>query len=359
MVQKSITANKQPNWLIIGIIALIGAFIFFQPFIGIICIAALISYIFFPMYSYISKYIPRYFAATLTMFITFATVIIPVSAVIIFAINQGAAFANSLSELNITPNSTIGTSLQSVINPVNSITTPLSGESIVTDEQAKVFITESMPQIIQGFLNIIVGFTNSISTVMTSVIIYGFLFNTFLLYRKSIVQTFHIISPFDKKASALYLERAGMIVRASLLGQFLIAFATAIGCALLLFVFDLQAYFFFFVIIFTLLGMVPLGSGILMIPIIVIAMLMGQFWEGFWVLVIYLVVVCNFDNFIRPKVVPKKANLLPALTTLSTFCGLYYFGILGVVYGPLIAILLITTIDVYTDHQKLAKKQFE
>ena len=102
--------------------------------------------------------------------------------------------------------------------------------------------------------------------------------------------------------------------------------------------------------------MVPLGSGILMIPIIIVAMLMGQFWEGFWVLVIYLVVICNFDNFIRPKVIPKKANLLPALTTLSTFCGLYYFGILGIVYGPLIAVILITTIDVYTDYQKLNKK---
>ena len=94
--------------------------------------------------------------------------------------------------------------------------------------------------------------------------------------------------------------------------------------------------------------MVPLGSGIVVIPIGIIAIITGDFWGGFWCLLIYLTVVCNIDSVLRPHLIPKKANLIPAVTTLATFCGIFYFGTLGIVYGPLIVILLMTTIDIYT-----------
>ena len=32
---------------------------------------------------------------------------------------------------------------------------------------------------------------------------------------------------------------------------------------------------------------------------------------------------------------------------LATFCGVAYFGILGIVYGPIITVLIVTTVDLY------------
>lgn len=117
----------------------------------------------------------------------------------------------------------------------------------------------------------------------------------------------------------------------------------------------MQSYFVFFVIALTLLGMIPLGSGIVVIPIALIAMVSGNFWPGFWVLAIYLGIICNLDTVLRPVLIPKKANIIPALVTLSTFCGIYYFGMLGIVYGPLIVTLLLITLDVYAAYRQRLK----
>lgn len=155
-----------------------------------------------------------------------------------------------------------------------------------------------------------------------------------------------------------YAEKSGLIVTASLKGQFVISIVTAITSTLLLCVFmGIWQYFIFFVIGLTLLGMVPLGSGIIVIPIAFVVMLTGDFWTGFWILLIYLVVICNIDSVLRPRLIPKKANLIPAITTLATFSGIYYFGILGVIYGPLIVVLLMTTAGIYasTRQQKSEK----
>lgn len=88
-----------------------------------------------------------------------------------------------------------------------------------------------------------------------------------------------LLSPFDEKSSEKYFEKSGLIVTASLKGQFIISFVTAVSSALLLFLLNLQQYFMFFVILFTILGMIPLGAGVVMIPIAIIAMISGNFGQ--------------------------------------------------------------------------------
>ena len=61
----------------------------------------------------------------------------------------------------------------------------------------------------------------------------------------------------------------------------------------------------------------------------------------------------------RSKLMPKQVYLSVALTMVATFCGIAYFGILGVVYGPVIMIVLTTTVDMYLEGKlKKSNKQF-
>ena len=53
------------------------------------------------------------------------------------------------------------------------------------------------------------------------------------------------------------------------------------------------------------------------------------------------------DNLLRPRLVPRGAYLHPMLLLLSVFGGLSVAGLVGVVYGPVIMILFVTTIEVY------------
>jgi predicted PurR-regulated permease PerM len=55
---------------------------------------------------------------------------------------------------------------------------------------------------------------------------------------------------------------------------------------------------------------------------------------------------------LRPHLVPKDARLNSALTILSVFAGVTMFGFLGVIIGPVIMIMITTTIHMYLQAQK-------
>ena len=64
-------------------------------------------------------------------------------------------------------------------------------------------------------------------------------------------------------------------------------------------------------------------------------------------MVFHLIVVTSIDNVLRPFLVPKSAHLSPALMLLSVFAGLGMFGFWGIVLGPVLMIIIVTTISVY------------
>jgi predicted PurR-regulated permease PerM len=70
-------------------------------------------------------------------------------------------------------------------------------------------------------------------------------------------------------------------------------------------------------------------------------------WKGMGLLVYGAVVVSSADNFLRPLVVGRKANVHPILVLLGVLGGLKAFGFIGFVIGPLILALLMTFIRIY------------
>ena len=73
----------------------------------------------------------------------------------------------------------------------------------------------------------------------------------------------------------------------------------------------------------------------------------GNVWGGIFVVLFHLIVVTNIDNFLRPILVPRAARLDSALMLLAVFAGIAMFGAWGIVIGPVLMIIIVTTISVY------------
>ncbi len=73
----------------------------------------------------------------------------------------------------------------------------------------------------------------------------------------------------------------------------------------------------------------------------------GNVVGGIFVMLFHIVVVTSIDNLLRPFLVPKSAHLNPALMLLAVFAGLQMFGFWGIVLGPVLMIVIVTTISVY------------
>ena len=139
------------------------------------------------------------------------------------------------------------------------------------------------------------------------------------------------------------------MTKAMVKGQFIIAACQGFASALSLWLVGVN-YFGFFFIFLTFLSFIPLGAGIITIPIGVVFILTGHFWQGAFIIVWHMFVVSMIDNILRPHLVSPNTRLNTALMLLAVFAGMATFGFLGVVYGPVIMILLVTTIKIYAEY---------
>jgi predicted PurR-regulated permease PerM len=108
-------------------------------------------------------------------------------------------------------------------------------------------------------------------------------------------------------------------------------------------------YVTFLTITSMVLSLIPfIGVSLVAWPIGIGLLIAGNTWQGAFVILGFILIVANLDTILRPSLVPKGAYLNPALVILSVFGGLSLMGLIGALYGPVVMILLVTSVDVYT-----------
>jgi predicted PurR-regulated permease PerM len=90
-----------------------------------------------------------------------------------------------------------------------------------------------------------------------------------------------------------------------------------------------------------------LGSAPVTLGVAIQQLILGRTVAGI-VLLVTAVFVMTMDNFIRPWFLRGAANLHPLLAFVAAFGGLQTLGFVGVFLGPIIAALLLATIQVLT-----------
>jgi len=102
-----------------------------------------------------------------------------------------------------------------------------------------------------------------------------------------------------------------------------------------------------------LLSLIPvLGPFIIFIPASIYFVIAGKWGLLIGFLIYNLVIVSSIDNIIKPKLIGDKISMHPLLILVAILGGLKLFGILGIIYGPLIVSIFIALIHIYSEHSK-------
>ena len=343
--------TNQQLWKYTIILALIVGVLFFSPYLSIIGLSILAVYLTNPIFKRIYKRMPKRkgTAVALTTLASIFLVLIPLIIVAFLAVSQ---LTSLIDQLNLENVEFGDTSLQEfsvdATEYINEQAENYIGvENLVEESDVNKFLSETLPQVLNAALNLIIGLASSVPAFITNSIIFFFLYTGIMANQDKMIKQVRSISPFNKELDDLYLSRMGSMATAMFKGQFVIAFFQGLTSAASLFFIGLGEYFIFFTILFTFMSLIPLGSGIITMPMGVIAILAGNVAGGVIVLLNHFIVVTNIDNFLRPRLVPEDARLSPAMTLLAVFAGIYYFGLIGVIYGPIIVIVLATTFTTY------------
>lgn len=82
-----------------------------------------------------------------------------------------------------------------------------------------------------------------------------------------------------------------------------------------------------------------IGTGVVLLPIAVLQLLMGNEWSAI-VLVITFIVSALSREFLEPKLIGAKMGVIPIAILLSVYVGAKVFGPAGVIWGPLYMLML-------------------
>ena len=324
---------------------LLGAY-FLRSFFVLIVMAAVGAYLFSPLYQRLQPKVGTGLSATATLLSALLMVIIPVSLIVFLAIVQITQMVNTVSTwVGQTDISTLGDRALDLVNSL-AARVPFLDIHITADSLRDTIVTVSQ-RVGEWLLVVLQGAVGGMVGAITSAIIFLYVFISLLVNRDQVATLIRRLNPLGEEITDLYLAKTGAMVKGTVKGQFVIALCQGLAGAISIYIAGIHDGFFIFAILLTALSVIPLGGGIVTIPLGIGMMFFGNIVGGIFVVVWHLLVVTNIDNVLRPILVPKAARLDSALMLLAVFAGISMFGFFGLVIGPVLMIIIVTTVSVY------------
>lgn len=348
------TSHKQlsSNTLLILMIAsVLGLWYLLYPYAGMISLALLTAYLASTVYRRLEqqKRQRSWLSLTLTWLVIILVVIVPLGLIWLFLGQEVQQIYADVSDVGVI------SQLIEKINPwIQKI--PLADLSLDANT-----IQEQLMWPIQSILNRLGSFTLSVTSgfisFTTAFILYIFVVSGVLTHSKVLIREIKALIPLEDSIISTYLHKIWVMSQGIVTSTFIIAGLQGIATAASFWVAGIP-YFVFFMILTTLMAIIPmLWAWVIATVAGIILMATGNIVAGIGVILFNQVVVNNIDNILRPKLIPQEGQIDDTLLILSVFGGLYWWGIGGILYGPVMMSVILTTFTIFKDYlAKLPKK---
>ena len=340
------TLTQKRALAVVTVIAVLFGAYFLRHYFILVVIAAIVAYLFTPVYNRCRVRFNTGLSAAITVLAALATVIIPLGLLITLAVLQISHMVVHVAEWVQTADvSTLG---DQAIDFINRTLAKLPfGHFTVTAESLRQALVSVSQNVGEFLLREGRGAAGGVIGVVTSAIIFLYVLISLLTNQQQLLTLIRRLNPLGEEVTDLNLAKMGAMVRGTVKGQFIIALVQGIAGATSIYIAGFHNGFFIFCIFLTALSVIPLGSGIVTIPFGIGMMFFGNVAGGLFVVLFHVIGITNIDNFLRPILVPREARLDPALMLLAVFSGIAMFGFWGIVLGPVLMIIIVTTIAVY------------
>jgi predicted PurR-regulated permease PerM len=345
-VDTEFTLTQKRALAVATVIALgFGAW-FLRGYFILVVVAAVAAYLFSPLFSRLNTRLGTGLSATLTLLAAIAAVIVPFGLFVALAVVQITNMVERVAEwVGRTDLSTLGDQALKFVNdalhrvPYIDVT--------VTPESLRSSVARVAQEAGQWLLGLLQGAAGGLFGGVTAAILFLYVFVSLLTNRDKVLLLIRRLNPLGEDITDIYMSKMGAMVRGTVMGQFVIAVCQGVAGAISIYLAGFHQGFFLFAVLLSALSVIPLGGGIVTIPFGIGMMLFGNVFGGAFVVLFHLIVVTNIDNFLRPILVPREARLDSALMLLAVFAGIAMFGAWGIVIGPVLMIVIVTTISVY------------
>ena len=318
------------------ILAVVACFWLFRPFLIEIIIAAVFASVFYTPYLKLTKLLKgkRKMASFLMSLFLLLLVIIPIS-VLVVQVGKKAPVAYNETVEFIT---TTGKSFTDNFSTRFGLN--LDGENVQSfllssAEKMSSWLTSAAASILKGTTDFFISLILIVLTVFF-----------FFIDGEKMLNKLKLWSPLPNKYDSVIFNKFREISFSALISTFVTAAIQGIIGTIGFLIIGIPALFPGLLISFACL--IPYVGGMLVyVPIGIYLILAGQVWQGVFILIWGAVIIGNADNVIRAYILHGTAKINPIFLILALMGGIMLFGFWGLVLGPIILSLVVTSLSIY------------
>ena len=199
------------------------------------------------------------------------------------------------------------------------------------------------------------GFLVTVASRMTAITaafvlnLFVMLYAMFFFFKdgEKILEKIFYYFPLSHEDEALLLARFGSITRATIKGTLMIGVIQGALAGIAFWVAGIEGAAFWGTLM-TILSIVPgIGAALVWVPAVIILFVNGQYLAATLLLAWCAAVVGTIDNILRPALVGKDAKMPDLLILIGTLGGLFLFGPIGFIVGPIVCGLFLSVLEIY------------
>lgn len=326
------------------------------PFISVIILAIVVTGLFIPVYNLLRRKFNATIASLLTCVLIFIVLFLPLSFFVGILTNEawdlyltarGALQSKPIMEL---------LEKSDIFETINQFLARFKIE--ITGEQLNRAIAE-IGRVVGLFLY---EQARSITTNVLKFIANFFFMLLIIFYllidSHRLISFIVKLSPLPEDQDQKLIQKFKDIAAAILLGNGLGGLIQGTLGGIVFALFGLKSPFLWGAIMALLAFLPILGIGGVFVPAAILLFLQGRIGAGIFFLVFYIILSSSIEYFFKPRLVGQRVRMHTLIVFLSIIGGLKLFGILGIIYGPLVVTAFLTLAEIYqASYQQLVERK--
>jgi len=197
----------------------------------------------------------------------------------------------------------------------------------------------------------LVGFASRMTATTAAFLLDSFvmLYAMFFFFRDGhkILERIFYYTPLSDEDETRMLSQLASITRATVKGTLVIGVIQGALAGIAFWVTGIEGAALWGTIM-TILSIIPgIGAALVWVPAVIILFVTGQYLTATLLAAWCAAVVGTVDNFLRPVLVGRDAKMPDLLILIGTLGGLFLFGPIGFIVGPIVCGLFLTVWDIY------------
>jgi predicted PurR-regulated permease PerM len=337
----------RPFLLVVLFFSLYLVYLILGPFLDTLILAAVLASIFYPLQVFLVRlYRGRSSIAALTViFIITFLLVIPVFVFVSALVSQGLESVNKVHDWLRAGN------LQKITEDPRILAyTTKFDERFGFLELKKLDVVSNLLQVSRNLGQFLLGKGATLLGNAASLVTHFFIiiFVVFYLVRdgSEMLEKGRSFSPLRKEQEEELLQGIRSVTKSVLLGTFVTALCQGLVGGIGLALVGIPGLFWGTVMGFS--SLIPIvGTALVWAPATIYLILMGSWKAALFFALWSIVLNGSIDNFVRPFLMRGEGRMSPFYIFLAIIGGVQYFGLSGILYGPLILTFAMIMLYIY------------